>query len=499
MEAVLLAGAMLMSLPLLWSPSSAMLDNALPRIAGIWAGLLFWLTLRQFQLTARQQQWLLACLAVAGFIEAGVALFELFGPTKMLPAIWREMTEKYHRYSVGVFQQANVTASFLTMSLGATLLLLVQKAAVLPSPRVERIRKWGLMFGAVLLSAVLMLTYSRTGWLGMLVVVGAMCFLARTERYRDEVHQQHYLWLLPLSGIVIGLLMMQLSVSQALALHEGSNHQRLLTLYQTIRYAWQHPLIGYGAGTYEGSYQAWLAALPGGNPGKEMMAHPHNELLYQFSEGGIIALGGALLFYGAYLWRWLRATRFWQVGVLLAMLPVVLHTQLEYPLYYSVPHWLALLILFRLSDEPYADAVPVNKRKWLTYSVRLAFVALGIYGAMVSFQSFRVVQILDKFEVSELADPECITQLDVPWILRQRYEQDLTQLRLLRFRTDPDREGLRAYIQENTVWLSVHALPLLYKNQIAVLKYLHEDEQAAAWQERAKKTLPWEADAGFER
>lgn len=494
-ETVLLTGAVLMTIPLLWSPSSAALDNALPRLSGIWAGLMFWLTLRQLRLPARRRQWLLFCLAMAGIIETGVVLLELFGPPHLLPAIWQEMTEKYRRYSVGVFQQVNVTASFLSMALGAALLLLGQKAAVLSARRMERIRRGILMAGIVLLSAVLTQTYSRTGWLSGLLVTGGIYALARSRRFREEAHLQHLLWGLPLCGIAAGLLMMQLSVSQALALHEGSNHQRLLTLYQTLQYAWQHPFTGYGAGTYEGSYQAWLAGLPGGNPGKEMMAHPHNELLYQFSEGGIIALSGALLFYGLYVWRWLHIRTFWQAGVLLAMLPVLLHTQLEYPLYYSVPHWLALLMLFRLSDEESGPhRMRAEPRQWTIGFVRGGVVMLMIYGAVISFQSSRVVPVLDLFESSQLASPESITQLDVPWVLRQRYNQDLTQLRLIRFRTDPDRDSLRAYVRENALWLSVHAWPELYKNQIAVLQYLHEDEQAGIWLKRAEYTLPWKAE-----
>ncbi|WP_234262494.1 PglL family O-oligosaccharyltransferase [Klebsiella aerogenes] len=494
-ETVLLAGAALMTLPLLWSPSSAALDNALPRLCGVWAGLVFWLTLRQLRLSVRRQQWLLFCLMMAGGIETGVVLMELFGPSHLLPAVWLEMTEKYRRYSVGVFQQVNVTASFLAMGLGAALLLLGQKAAVLSAVRMERIRRIILMAGIVLLSAVLTQTYSRTGWLSGLLVTGGIYCLSRSRRFREEAHLQHLLWRLPLCGVVVGLLMMQMSVSQALALHEGSNHQRLLTLYQTLRYAWQHPFTGYGAGSYEGSYQAWLAGLPGGNPGKEMMAHPHNELLYQFSEGGIIALSGALLFYGLYIWRWIHLRTFWQAGVLLAMLPVLLHTQLEYPLYYSVPHWLALLMLFRLSDgENSPQQMWPGHRRWKTGFIKGSLVVLMVYGTLISFQSFRAGAVLNLFESSQLKAPERIAQLEVPWVLRQRYRQDLTQLRLIRFRTDPDWDSLRAYTRENALWLSVHAWPELYKNQIAVLKYLHEDEQAGIWLKRAKNTLPWQAE-----
>jgi O-antigen polymerase len=493
--ALLISGAVLMSLPLLWSPSHAALDNAMPRLAGLWAGLVFWLTLRQLRLTLRQQQWLLTCLVLAGLVEAGVVLTELYGPVSDLPVIWQKMLHKYARGGVGVFQQVNVTASFLAMSLGATLLLLGLKNAMLRDRRLERLRTAVLTVAAVVLPAVLTLIYSRTGWMGGVLVIGGSYALLRSARFRDDSHRRLRLLVLPVLGVVAGLLLMKLSVMQALAVHDGSNHQRILTLQQTLHYALQRPFAGYGSGTYEGAYQDYLAALPGGNPGGEIMAHPHNELLYQFAEGGVVALSGALLWCLLYLLRWRAARTPLQAGALLVMLPLLVHTQLEYPLYYSVPHWLALLLLLCLSEE---SAVPENpapsKAGRRIRVVRFGMVALMLYGGVVSFQAFRAGQVLDLFETTELRQPEDIARLSVPWILRQRYEQDMTQLRLIRFRTDPDWRSLRAYTRENAVWMSVHAWPDLYRNQIAVLKYLNEAREAAAWQEKAHRLFPWEKD-----
>lgn len=489
---LLCAGAILMSLPLMWSPSQAALDNALPRIVGVWAGLVFWFTLRQARFTTKQQQWLLTCLALASLIEAIVVLTELYGHVRWLPRIWLKMLDKYGRGGVGVFQQVNVTASFLAMGLGSTLLLLGVKSATLPARRLEALRVFVLMSAAVVISAVLTLIYSRVGWLGGILVTGGIYALLRSAHYRETSHRRLRLLLLPVVGVIAGLMMMKLSVMQALAAHEGSNHQRILTLYQTILYALQHPFLGSGAGTYEGMYQDYLAALPGGNPGIELMAHPHNELLYQFAEGGVVALSGALLWCLLYLLRWRHAHMPLQAGALLLMLPFLLHTQLEYPLYYSVPHWLALLLLLCLSEESDERTLQADAR---TYKrVRIGMVALMVYGAIISFQSFRAGQVLDLFEATELSQPEDIAGLNVPWVLRQRHDQDMTQLRLIRFRTDPDWYSLRKYTKENAIWMSVHAWPDFYRNQIAVLRYLHEEDQAAVWQDKARRLFPWEKD-----
>lgn len=491
---ILFFGAMLMSLPLLWSPSSTAASNALPRIVGLWAGMAFWLTLRQCHFSERNKFILLYCLAGAGLIEGIIVIVELFGPSSWLPIIWQKLLAERGRGGVGAFEQVNVTASFLGLSLAACLFLFGLRRTTLTSRYVDRLRVTILGAGCVLLPAVLTLIYSRTGWLGGLAVVIGSYIMLTVSRFSGEGHRQKYLLLLPLAGVLIGLSAMHLSIAQALAEHDGSNKQRLLTLYQTFIYASQHPLIGYGAGTYESHYQAWLAALPGGNPGGEIMDHPHNELLYQYSEGGIIALSGALLWCGLYIRLFLRMKTIVQAGALIGMLPILFHTQLEYPLYYSAPHWLALLILLRIADKDMPVEAIRRSRPFYAYTGQIALFLLSVYGAVISIQAYSTGRILDLFENTELDEPERIASLNVPWVQSSRYQQDMAMLRLIRFRTTPNRASLYAFVQENERWLSVHVDETAYSNQIAVLKYLHEKQKAKAWETVAHKTLPWVTD-----
>ncbi|WP_329503111.1 PglL family O-oligosaccharyltransferase [Klebsiella aerogenes] len=487
----LAAGAILMSLPLLWSPSSATFYYALPRIAGLWAGLGFLFTLRQCRFNAQQRQLLMYCLSAAGGVEAMIVLLELYGPSSCLPHVWQKFIHVNGRMAVGVFQQVNVTSSFLALALTTTLLLLGMRKAALTSRLGEYIRLVALGCTVILLVTVLSTVYSRTGWLGGIIAIAGIYILLTFSSFSLEGQYQWLLIILPAIGVALGLGVMHLSVSQALTIHDGSNSQRLLTLYHTFFYALHHPFIGYGAGTYEGYYQAYLAALPGGNPGTEVMSFPHNELLYQFAEGGFVGLAGALCWCALYLWLWRNAKTLLQAGALTAMLPILLHTQVEYPLYYSVPHWLALLLLLRLADNEYpAKSVTGTIRK-LSISGRVAMIVLALYGSVVSLQAYRSGQVLDRFENIELTRPEQIEALNVPWIHHLRYQQDLTLLRLIRFQAHPDKDSLQAFTQENQQWLSVHPWTPLYENQIAVLYYLHEDAEARRWLHQARLTIPW--------
>lgn len=488
---VLFTGAILMTLPLLWSPTVATAGNAATRLVGLWAALAFWFTLRQCHFSAKQRRILLYCLAIAAVVEAGLVLAELYLPPGTLPEPWDKFTQKFGRGTVGVFQQVNVTASFLATGLATSLFMLGLHEARLPVRGQEIARRYFLMFACVLLPAVLVLIYSRIGWLGGIVVIAGLFYLFSSGDRRGEAKNQYLLIVLPLTGIALGVLLMNMSLAEALDKHNGSNHQRLLTLYYSLRYAFHHPLIGYGAGTYESSYQNFLAALPGGNPGHELMAHPHNELLYQFTEGGIVALAGVLLWGGLYLYWWRESTSVMQRGALICMLPVLLHTQVEYPLYYSVPHVLALLIMVYIA-EPEVSAHRGKKRSAFRYLSQAGMLLLSVYGTVTSYQAFNAGRVLDKFEIQALSSPESITTLSVPWFQTLRYRQDLSLLRLIRFRYAPDTDSLVSYVQENTLWLSAHTWPRMYENQIAVLQYLGRQQQAQQWEEKAHRTLPWE-------
>ncbi|TNV10782.1 hypothetical protein FH968_22825 [Buttiauxella sp. B2] len=496
---LLFLGAVLMTLPLLWSPSFATVIYAIPRMTGMWGGLLFWLTLRQCHLSSPLRLWGLYCLAGAGIIETVIVLIEMYVQPEWLPVIWQQLMTQYGRSGVGVFQQVNVTASFLAMALAAVLTLIIIRSAILNNLYLERIRQALLMTGSVAISAVLTLVYSRTGWLAGLVVVVSLYCLFACSRYQNEGKRQYLLLALPLLGMVIGLLLMPLNFNQALEAHGDSNYQRLITLFYTFMYATHHPLLGYGAGTYEGAYQHYLIGLPGGNPAHEVMTHPHNELLYQYAEGGFVALVGALIWCVMVMRLWIRSASAQSYSILICMLPVMMHSQLEYPLYYSVPHYLALLMLLCLAEPVTGSSEKQQSAKWnyVKRLIRFLMLLLSLYGAKASFQSYYVWQVLGKFEASALVNPEVITDLDVPWVMRLRYEQDKTLLRLFRFSHKPDITSLRDFTRENATWISVHAWPILYSNQVSVLKYLHDQKETAFWQDQAYRTFPWKKNFKF--
>ena len=438
----LLAGAILMTLPAAWASNADGLQAALPRLAGLWGGVAFYFLMLQLRLDRRLIVSLLTILAAAAVVESAVTLMCIFWP-QSLPATLQQFAYAYRPQGFGIFEQRNVNASFLAT--GYTGML-----ALLAFSRRSRRQLWLTGAGVLFISATLVLTESRIGWLGWATGTVAIGLLAnsKTGRQHNMPLQRWLALLLPLVGMGIGIALLNQSVSGVLDEHDGSNHQRLLTLLYTLKMIAIHPLKGWGLGMYKGEFQRFMASLPV-NPNKEIMGHPHNEVLYLWFEGGIVALlGGVCCVIG-----WLRLARqpsgLWKTVALLMTLPILLHTQVEYPLYFSAPHFLALLLLMRAADRGRATRVKAG------VMMRSAVTGVVLYGMVLAAQCFYAGQTLLRFEANQLDDMESITQMHVPWLMQRRWGHDMTMLRLVRFNGSRDKSELTAFVRENARWLVV--------------------------------------------
>lgn len=493
----LLVGGVLMSLPILWSPEVDWQRNATPRLLGLWGALALYVTLLQCHWRPGDPRWILGTLALAGLLQAAWVLVTLFAPDR-LPAMARQALAESGGYSIGGFQQPNVTASFLATALLATLGLWVTRRPT------DRPSTSGQTTHALLALSLLgpacavILLRSRIGWLGVAIGVLALLALCRLPRYRRA----------PLPGAVatgvvlivmgagLGMLLLYAglgsSLEAALQGHARSNAQRLLTLQETLRMIAEHPWRGWGLGGFEYCFQHAVADR--GLPSREVMQHPHNEVLYVWAEGGVVALLGLLVMVGAAL-RLSGQRRGLSAWLLrLTALPILLHTQVELPLYLSVTHgWILVMLLVLLSPRPPAEKRhPPAGRVHLRRGGHAGLAAGALALTTIMLVSARNAMVLSRFEREQLPTPQCILRLPMTALLDLRYRQDVNLLRLIDFRTAPDPALLRAFVKDNTRWLQTRVDAGAYANQIAVLRYLGETQTADRWQREAQRLLPWE-------
>lgn len=441
----LLAGAVLMTLPAAWSPNPDALQMALPRLTGLWGGVAFYFLMLQVRFDRRMITALLTILAAAAVVESAVTLVCIWWP-QYLPETLAQFAREYSPQGFGVFEQRNVNASFLAT--GYTGML-----ALLGFYRGSRTRQFLLAAGVVFVTATLVLVESRIGWIGWATGTVAVGLLANTAfgRRQSTPLQRWLVMILPLVGMGLGILLLSQSVTGVLDEHDGSNLQRLMVLKYTLIMIAMHPIKGWGLGSYIGEFQRFMATQQGSDitaaMGNTIMGHPHNEVLYLWFEGGITALIGGLCCVMGWLCLTRRRYSLWQVVALLMTLPVLLHTQVEYPLYFSVPHFLALLLLMRAADTSKPSRLRAGP---LTQSMVAGAV---IYGMVLAGQCFVAGQTLLKFENYQLKDMESIAEMKVPWLMERQWGKDMTMLRLVRYKKTKDKAELVAFVRESGRWL----------------------------------------------
>ena len=284
--------------------------------------------------------------------------------------------------AMGNMGQPNQLASLLLMGI----------AALAWTYERQRIGATGLLCATGFLTLVLVLTQSRAGILSALVVVPL--FVWKSHRAATRIRPWHAVgWLLCF------LLALQALpwVHAALLMDEGRSLSLLRDngRFFIWRQVWggilESPWVGYG---WNQTATAQMAS-PLDSPGSLSLSYAHNVVLDLMAWNGI-PVGLALTLAGSY-WFLSRIHALRQVNPLYAMaclLPIAIHSLLEYPFAYSY-FLLAAGLMVGIVEAAWKDAAPaVMPRRF--FGVFLgAWFALGCYAVheyMQIEEDFRVVR-----------------------------------------------------------------------------------------------------------
>lgn len=473
---LLLLGIAVLALPLLYTRPEWR-EDALWRCAGLLGGWLFYVACLQLRVTARQRELLLFGLLFAVGIQALLAALQLFAPA--LAWVSPNGGRVY-----GVFQQPNVLGSFIATGLALALWLLL---ASFSAPTRRQIPLLALL---VAFSALLVLIQSRAAWLG--AALAAALLLWRFAHQRPAASRWAGSALL--LGAAIGLTVLftgfGLDGGAGLIGRELSNSARLTMLHDVGAMILAKPLLGWGYGGFEYSFAHFRLQTMPWREVLEVAGHPHNEILLWWVEGGLTALAGIAIVLAAGV-RLLKSA--WQrdreqpngarVGLFLVLLPMLIHTQLEYPFYLSAPHWLAFLLLLALLDGQTGEPRPLPFAKALSLPVALA--ALGVL-VMAAF-AWQGRMALTQSERTMLANIDSIEQMPPPaaWIYRERKTFDEQSHALLVYNQTRDDALLTGYRQWANAYLQRRIDANVYATLIMILRYQGDQAQADARQREA--------------
>ena len=460
----IITGAVLWSLPILWSPVAAWQWNALPKVLALWGLVSVWLLLLKSTACSHlKKQWLLILTVAAIFqvIYGVVQLSDIASLPKGRP--------------YGSFQQINVFASFLATGMLCALWLFMKSR-----------QKLAITFCAVALifiPVMLILVQSRTGYLGAIIGSVIMLLVSRKNC------RCGFGFILVIAGVIAGVCLLYLGpkyfpgMIPALVESEGSTVQRWYMIRLTWQLILQHPIIGNGYGSFEFLFAQLTQQIPPGLQSTTIQ-YPHNEFLYTWMEGGIVAVAGVLLMVAGILKRlWGKGGLRW-TGLAL-LLPIAIHMNLEYPLYQSVTHGITLVMLLVITG-PAARAkntenTPETSQRIFTGMLASAVLVFMISGVVTEVQLTRIEQR----GLLPLARDENVSLLN-PLSQNDRLDFDRHVALLLKFNMTHDVALLTKYREWAEEYIQVHNNPDVYNSLMMIYR---------AWREPSAQTLCLKAKA----
>lgn len=466
----LLSGVLLMSLPGLHPESLENVSSWLPRILGLWGGIVLLLGLFRLKLNANVRQGWLLLILLSAWSQTILALLQW---TVFTSNNWMEFDLAERPY--GIFQQTNVLASYIATGYGIAIYLFMVSS--------HRIVRGLCTLTLLVFPGLLMLLHSRIGWLG------GVTTLLLLSLYYWRQRQMVGLWLCSLLSLLAAYSLSDQMVDSVWISKAASNQQRGLILVYTWQMIQQHPWQGWGFDSFEPAFARELAQA--GHVTKHFIypSHPHNELLYGWVEGGIVALIGMLVLAIGYI-----KPLFIQPKIVFPLwvltLPIALHLMTELPLYQSAAHWLVLILLGRLMVPETmihpTIAKPALWQRWLDGSV--VFSALFTLIFMITgWQTGRVLTLTER---SGLVDMRPLDNLKNPYIQWERYQYIRHINLLLQFNKRPD----PALLAQFTIWakqyIQHHNDPNVYQSLIMIARYQNEVAQADSLLRAAQALFP---------
>jgi O-antigen polymerase len=452
--------------------------------------------LQQVRMTARQRHAVLYLILSAVVVQALIVLSQLFAP--QIAQIW---VPGNGGRAFGIFQQPNVVARFIATGFALALASFVLPGFRLLNPHAERWRRCALAAVLVLLSMVLFWVQSRTGWLAGALVLGlfVLCFCRRYPRAITIAS------VLVVGAVIAAALVLWLGSDMRYASHAGSNHARYAMLKSTLAMIAEKPLLGWGYGGFEYSFQHFRLAQGLSTECVGIARHPHNELLLWWVEGGMVALLGMLLLVWTGFKLVVRAC--WHdkrviacgksstgeaLALCLALLPIALHSQTEYPFYLSALHWLVFLLLLAMLDRLVGPRLgaDLELKPWRLPMLALSLVALYVMAS--GFYSGRILTQAERGGLQEMRQVDALPGW-TSWMHGDRLQFDRQLAGLLTFNQTRDEQQLETYSQWAQHYLTYRIDKNVYANLVVILRQQQQWVLAEQYQREASSLFPMDA------
>jgi O-antigen polymerase len=434
---------------------------------------------------------LLAVILVAVVIEACFGLVQFFLLEEGDWGGYRIGESRPH----GVFLQPNVMASFMATGL-AIAFFLSAKTKQFKNSLVFKIL---IIVSLFVTCFLLILLQSRTGF------VAATTLLLLSVPYLYQKNKKQLITNIVV--VIIATLSAFISLeSSDIPIRDQQTYEnvgaRNVIFIVSADMIMTKPIVGYGYGGFERSFidhfNQYAIEHPEIGNTITRLSHPHNEVLFWVVEGGIISLVAFVFLTIGYMTTWLKLP-FKKGLVLLALIfPILLHSQLEFPFYSSVSHWIVFIIMLWLVDRYALTEDKAHHFINCPQTFLIRFFALLIPSIFVPFllTTLQTANILVEYEKNPTS-PKTLERLNdiinpVAW--QSRLDASVYARIFISGLHEKNPVKLERYLAWSLKRIKHKPRTSLYSNALLVLKILNRTEQYEQLLAEAKRTYPQKED-----
>jgi len=369
------------------------------RLSFIWFGLLFFISLFQYELRQGRVDRLLFIVILSAMFQAVIGILQARFPD-IVASFYPTSTRPY-----GIFQQINNQASYQVTAIVVAIFLLTR-------PYINKGSLWRKVIVLLFLAtSAFVVTYSgsRIGILSAIISIPIMILWRRVYLKRNKILSL-LAALFFISGALSGSSGLMTVVDKTAALNSGLSANARLGIYTVaLELIEQKPLFGHGLGSFTSVFHYEKGKFHNSHPDVKLIdlyvTHPHNEILFWLIEGGIIATVGIAFLVAGIYFSIKSEKKYRRYGYVAMLLPIALHTQVELPFYTSAIHWFsALFLLFVVMRiNSFRMLVPLSvSMMWL---LRIISLILLIWGTLFFAHTFRSMYQISNIDMgAELWD-----------------------------------------------------------------------------------------------
>lgn len=316
------------------------------RLAFVWTGTAFFIALLQFKQTRADYDRYLFYIALSAMLQSITGFLHKY----QVSFIKDFLPPSLNGDPFGTFFQINNQNTYQV-----TAILIVFYLLTRPFSHKSLVIKQSLYAMLFLAAVIIAISGSRIGALALLISLPLLiCLLLPKLRLRKTQFTLAVIMLLV--GIGLGGIQGNSELfDKTTRMSEGYGADERLGIYAiSMSLIKKSPIWGHGIGSFIPKWHDEKIIFVSNDSQfktiNNYLTHPHNEVMFWAVEGGIIAISG-FIFVIVFLLKSARS-HYQQWPIVVLLIPIALHTQVELPFYTSALHWfVALLLLCVLSRK----------------------------------------------------------------------------------------------------------------------------------------------------